>query len=591
MAYDNIDADTAEALTKYETPTPKGIALGGLKGVSLGAAQSEDVRERLLQMIREREAGPSTMDKLIQGFALAGSAPGTFQANLAAQKQAEQAAKADLFNMRVQLAQMDTEQARLQQAKEQAAQDRQMFFGSLGMGGAENAGGDGGQMPGMPSLSSLDNATKAQLFMLYRSDPKAAIKEAIRLTQPTDMQKQLLSAGITPGSPQWKQLVLGNVAPSIGDMIEVPDPNNPGFTTRVPKTQAQFSALNMPQPGVAPTPQGGLGAVAPTPQPVPAPAPAPQGGIPEVPAAPAEVQGGLGAVAPANYPRNITAGAAPVPQAAPAPVPQAAPVIGSKNPFPRTDPRWAEFEKKRAETAVALEQKRAESNIALEQKAAEVPLEAKGAEAKKMGEEYAAQQTAFADTVKQAPANATVAQQLSKDIAAVPGLIGKLNRPSFASAFANAIDQGIQLGQFGSLSVPVVKDLVVQLDPEVRKDPKKMEAYQRIVNNMTRIGLEYARAVNKGMGSMSNYERSLIEKAVGDVSRLSANNLAQRAKVVELDAKNAMEQERLWKQMSAAGRSWKQFKESKEFEQMRRAQFYRTAKALNMKDAKYPGDQ
>lgn len=583
MAYDNIDADTAEALTKYETPSPKGVALGGLKGVSLGAAQSEDVRERLLQMIRERETGPSTMDKLIQGFALAGSAPGTFQTNLAAQKQAEQAAKADLFNMRVQLAQMDTEQARLQQAKTQAAQDRQMFFGSLGMGGAEGGAGAGGQMPGMPSLSSLDNATKAQLFMLYRSDPKAAIKEAIRLTQPTDMQKQLLSAGITPGSPQWNQLVLGNVAPSIGDMVEVPDPNNPGFTTRVPKTQAQFSALNIPQPGAAPAPSGGLGVIP------PAPAPAPQGGIPEIPAAPAEPQGGLGSVGPANYPRSITAGAAP--QAAPAPAPQAAPVIGAKNPFPRTDPRWAEFEKKRAETAVALEQKRAESNIALEQKAAEVPIEAKGAEAKKMGEEYAAQQTAFSDTVKEAPANAVVAQQLAKDIAAVPGLIGKLNRPSFASAFANAIDQGIQLGQFGSLSIPVVKDLVVQLDPEVRRNPQKMEAYQRIINNMTRIGLEYARTMNKGMGSMSNYERSLVEKAVGDVSRMSANNLAQKAKVVELDAKNAMEQDRLWKQMSSSGRSWKDFKNSSELKAMQRAQFYRTAKALNLKDAKYPGDQ
>jgi hypothetical protein len=234
---------------------------------------------------------------------------------------------------------------------------------------------------------------------------------------------------------------------------------------------------------------------------------------------------------------------------------------------------------------------RAKANIAREQKLKEVPIAGATRESEKMGEADAADQVIHSDNVKQAPTNALISKQLETDINSVPGLIGKLNKPTIFSAIMNLADKGVQVGNLGSVSIPGLKEGIIQLDPEVRKDPKKLEAYQRVLNNFSRIGLEFARVVNKGMGSMSNYERSIIEQAVGDPSRMSANNLMLKAKALECDAKNAMEKDRLWKQMKNANYSWSQFKSSPEYKDMERKQFYRTANAMRVPDAKFPGDQ
>ena len=47
----------------------------------------------------------------------------------------------------------------------------------------------------------------------------------------------------------------------------------------------------------------------------------------------------------------------------------------------------------------------------------------------------------------------------------------------------------------------------------------------------------------------------------------------------------------LWKQMKKAKYSWSQFKSSPEYKDMERKQFFRTANAMRVPDAKYPGDQ
>jgi len=240
---------------------------------------------------------------------------------------------------------------------------------------------------------------------------------------------------------------------------------------------------------------------------------------------------------------------------------------------------------------LAARQEQAKAQIALEQKRAEVPIAGETEQSKKMGEADAADQVIHSDNVKLAPSNAIVSKQLETDIKAIPGLLGKLSKPTIFSTIINIADKGIQVGNLGSVSIPGLKDAVVQLDPEARKDPKKLEAYQRVINNISKIGLEFARAVNKGMGSMSNYERSIVEQAVGDPTKLSPNNLMIKAKALECDAKNAMEKDRLWKQMKNANYSWSQFKSSPEYKDMERKQFYRTANAMRVPDAKFPGDQ
>jgi hypothetical protein len=85
-------------------------------------------------------------------------------------------------------------------------------------------------------------------------------------------------------------------------------------------------------------------------------------------------------------------------------------------------------------------------------------------------------------------------------------------------------------------------------------------------------------------------ERKLIDTAVGNVNRMSPANLMRMAKATELEARNKMDQDRLWNDMKNAGMSWRQYKSSKELADMQRNQFYRTAKTFGITDAVYPGD-
>ena len=551
--------DPQDEVIKETRPQVKGTPVGGLKNVSLEPEQSSDIRDRLMQLIKEREAASQGVAPFIERLAIAAApeAPAG-GSKWAAYNELQNKRRQELLDMYTQVAGIDTEQKRLALARQQASDQKQQFGGLLGMGGAGAAQtNEMAQSAGVSpaAVNALDPNTKAQLWSLYQVDPKGAIGKLIELTKPTDLQRNA-SAVFPTGTQQWQDVLLSNLAGTAGEMIEVPDPNNPGFSMRVPKLSANRMAFTP----AAPAPAGGA-----LPTAVPASTPAPTGGA--LPTA---------APAPMPAPRATAPAPMPAPRAA-------APSLSSMatpNPYPKSDPRWAKFEEEKSKT-----------QLGLEQKAAEVPIAGKAEETKKLAEEYAAQQKTHMETVAEAPGNARTSAQLIQDIKTIPNLIGKLNQPSFGSAFANALSSGVQLGQFGSLSVPVVKDLVVQLDPEVRRDPKKMEAYQRIINSMSRIGLQFARSVNKGMGSMSNYERDIVNQAIGDPSKMSANNLMMMAKAVELDAKNAQEQDRLWKQMEAAGRDWKAFRDSPELQDMKRKQFYRTANAMGLREAKFPGDR
>jgi hypothetical protein len=163
-------------------------------------------------------------------------------------------------------------------------------------------------------------------------------------------------------------------------------------------------------------------------------------------------------------------------------------------------------------------------------------------------------------------------------------------RPDLFSAFANLVASGVQFGQLGSVNVPAVGSFIQQLSPEARKDPSKLEAWNRVLGNMAKINLNFARVAYEGQGAVSNFERELIGSAVGDPSRDSAKNLAIKAKVLEIESRNAIEQNKLWEQ-SKKSMSWAQFKDSPQYKDMQRAQFYRTAKVLKLNDAKWPGDE
>ena len=555
--------DSAEEPVIKETrPKTGGLSIAGTKGVSLEPENSLEVRNRLLELIRQRESERSGFGALLEKLAVYSPSQNTsLNERMSGYAEKQRQRDQDIFNMQLGVSQLDTEEKRLAQARADAIKNREQFNllltgGAGGAGGtsvptAPPAGGEGGGPIATPQqmqafAQNLNRDQAVALMMLYKQNPTEATKQLIQLTKLTDSQREAREAGLIPGTTEYQTFMRLKLAGS------------GAFTPHDVRT---------PEGTIERTP---LDAARPT-----APAPGPLSAAPVVPR---EVLPPATAPAPA-----VTAPAPAV--TAPAPVRAAPPAAATTTTMAPTGFKPGSKED------LAARQKQAEAQIALEQKRQEVPIEGAKTEAQDIGKASAADQVVHSDNVKMAPANALISKQLETDINAVPGLLGKLNKPTIFSTIMNLADKGVQVGNLGSVSIPGLKDAIVQLDPEVRKDPKKLEAYQRVINNISKIGLEFARAVNKGMGSMSNYERSIVEQAVGDPTRMNANNLMMKAKALECDAKNAMEKDKLWNQMQKAGYDWTKFKKSPEYIDMERKQFYRTAKAMRLPDAKFPGDQ
>jgi hypothetical protein len=559
-----------DATLRYGT---KGnLSLAGQKGVSLEAPQSADIRQRLMQMIAERERG-NPMQEALGNLALATSEQSGIARNyndyLTRKRQQEQ----ELFGMHVSLGQLASEEARLKREAEEQQRIAQIFglvpqapapagggvyptqganaltsaeptAGGLGLNmptaqgpGMEGQPGGGlsavrpqtafagGQSPQMTNLiNSLIPEERMSLYGLGR-DPKTRpdmYKELLKRAAPTETERLAAAAGLTPGTPEHSAFMRAKIA---------------GSGAFVPHDVRGAAGTMQQTPMEAIT--GGLRPAAPT-------APV---AVPAAPAAPA-----------------VAAPAAPAAAAPRSAAPTAVPMATGFAPGSAED------------LAIRKRQQEIQQDI-IKEGAIE--------ETKKIA---IPEQTALSDAVKQAPTNLILSQSLVNDVKAHPDLFGKLMQPTIWSSAANLLDTGVQIGQFGSISIPGIKDFVQQLDPAAAKDPKKLEAWTRIISNMAKVKLGYAQSVLKGQGAVSDNERRLIDTAVGDPSRDSAQNMLMKAKAIEIEARNATEQNKLWEK-SRDKMNWAQFKASSQYKEMQRAQFYRTAKVFKIENAKWPGDE
>ena len=528
---------------KATMPKTGGLSLAGQKGVSLNPADSTEIRSRLMQMIQQREEAASGWGPIMERAAVSAGAPGTFAQNLQSFGTNQRNKEKELFDMRVGLAQLNTEEARIKQAQELAAQNQLNFTNAMRadqglppLPSAPQAGGmapapqDGAapapQAGAAPTPARPSNITPTQMAMLQQmyADPSTraeAQKQYFALTKQDDIVRRLRAAGVQEGSPTWNQMLALNVA---GASAFAPhDVRGVGGTGQ----QTPFGAVGATLGTTPPT--------APAPTPVAAP----------------------------------TAGAAPVtPAAAPAPV-AAAPAPTQGSPFApgtKEDLEWR--------------QKQAGVNIAGDTK-----------EAEKMAETFAAEQGSLRAAVDAAPTNILLANQVMQDVKEHKELFAKLNQPSLGSALAGLMKSGIQIGQFGSISVPGINDFLQQVDPGAKDNPKRLEAWTRITASMAQINLDYAQRVMKGQGAVSNFERELVERAVGDINRDSARNMMVKMKMLEIASYNAQQINDKWEVAQKAGQSWQQFKSSPAYKEMKREQYYNTAKTMQIKNPpKYPGE-
>jgi hypothetical protein len=259
--------------------------------------------------------------------------------------------------------------------------------------------------------------------------------------------------------------------------------------------------------------------------------------------------------------------------------PEALSIQNMPNPHPKASPAYAQFENERAKKV--LEQ---------QSKEAEIPAAGTKREVEKLAETAAKEQEQHTADVKLAQKNALIAQNMQKDIKTAGTLLGQMAGGGAQSAFLGLVDQGIQMGNIGTVNVPGFAEFVVKMDKNA-KDPKVMDAYTRVAKDLEGLKLAYTRIAFQSQGAVTENERKLISTAVGDVNRTSPANLMRMARATELEARNQMDQDRLWNEMKAAGMSWSQFKSSPDLKEMQRKQFYRTAKAFGIENAKYPGDQ
>jgi len=554
-----------EPQIKATMPKAGGLSLAGQKGVSLNPADSADIRDRLMQMIQQREQAASGWGPIMEQAAVSAGGPGTFATNLQNYNTNQRNKESELFNMRVGLAQLNTEDARIKQAQQEKAQNDAMFFSLLGVkppqagaapvagpqggaapvagpqvgaapiagpqgGAAPIAGPQGGAAPvagpqaGAAPVSNVGQEPMAEIFALYRQDPKAAINKLIEMRKVDDVQKRLIAAGVQPGSDQWNTALFSNVA---GASAFIPhDVRGPGGTTQ----QTPFSAAGAVMGNKPPA--------------APAPMAATQGA--PIVTAPAPMA--------ASVPAATSMGAVPAPAQG-----------GTLSPSSK-------------------------EGLELQKERESIPIAAAKQEALKVAETAAKEQEQHSADVKEAQNNSMIAQSMQKDIRKADSLLGKLAGGGAQSAFFGLIDGGIQVGQLGSVNLPRFTEAVVKMDPKA-KDPAVMDAYVRVAQNVEGLKLAYTRKVFQGQGSVTENERKLISTAVGDVNHMSPANLMRMAKATELEARNKMDQDRLWTQMKDAGVSWNQFKSSPELKEMQRQQFYRTAKAFRIDNAVYPGDE
>jgi hypothetical protein len=539
-----------------------GLNVLGNKGVSLGMDDSASIRDYLQQMINQRQAYKGSFEHgMDQMRSVLGSTQNEMAQNMQAQSNKERTNDQDVFNMRVNMAQLKTQEDRLNQEKMQAAQNQLNFTNAMraeqglpplpsapqggmapapqgGMAPAPQGGmppaPQGGEAPAPQARPSNISAPQMAMLQQMYADPSTraeAQKHYFALTKKDDIERRMESAGIVRGSPTWNQMLAVNVA-GAGAFI-------PHDVRGVGGTGQQ-------------TPFGAVGAALGSP-----PAPA-QNAVPAPVAAPTAA---VTPAAPAMAPTTATAPAAPAmaPQAAPAPTQRSPFTPGSKE------------------------------DLAYQQEAARVALAGQTKEAEGVGTAAAEEQKQHSADVKEAQNNAMVAQNMQKDIKTAGSLLGKLAGGGAQSAFFGLIDGGIQVGQLGAINLPKFTEAVVKMDPKA-KDPAVMDAYTRVAKDVESLKLAYSRKVFQGQGAVTENERKLIDTAVGDVNRMSPANLMRMAKATEIEARNRMDQDRLWSQMKNAGVSWSQYKGSAELKEMQRQQFYRTAKTFGIKDAVYPGD-
>jgi len=92
--------------------------------------------------------------------------------------------------------------------------------------------------------------------------------------------------------------------------------------------------------------------------------------------------------------------------------------------------------------------------------------------------------------------------------------VGVFNKPGVVSAFGKILSEGVQAGNFGSVSFKGLEDAV----RAAGGDQKTINAAQSLARDFAQMQLNIAKRDLKGQGAVSDNERAIIAKVTGSTA-------------------------------------------------------------------------
>jgi hypothetical protein len=143
--------------------------------------------------------------------------------------------------------------------------------------------------------------------------------------------------------------------------------------------------------------------------------------------------------------------------------------------------------------------------------------------------------------------------------------VGIFNKPGVVSAFGKILQEGIQAGNFGSVSFKGLEDAV----RSAGGDQPTIDAAQKLARDFAQMQLNIAKRDLKGQGAVSDNERAIVAKVTGNTANSPEvlKDFTRWNRVRNTFDKQVGDALQDWEK-SNPGQSYTKFKESKEYKKL-----------------------
>lgn len=156
--------------------------------------------------------------------------------------------------------------------------------------------------------------------------------------------------------------------------------------------------------------------------------------------------------------------------------------------------------------------------------------------------------------------------------------VGQFNKPGVAAAFGKILSEGIQAGNFGSVSFKGLEDAV----RTAGGDQATINAAQSLARDFAQMQLNIAKRDLKGQGAVSDNERRIVERVTGSTSNSPEvlKDFARWNRVRNTFDKEVGDAAQAWEKANP-NQSYAKFRESDEYKRLENAYIAKTDAMAN----------